>query len=379
MSIKLTWKNPNQVPVTQTLYRSTTQMVVSALPAPLASFTEGETSYVDTTAVDKQTYYYMMAVTDGTNTLYSIQTQITAEDRRGVGPNTITVGTEDLGYYGKIDAGKFISSSHVMSAAKTQAGITNNGVIPAWFKFSRHGKIIYVPDRAFGFASWLALYNAGLVYGRDDAGPAAMIGGLTPVNQDVYVEFAGDKYRVRLMRGFYDKATDLNAAVTATDFAGIPAGPVTSAYASAPVLFNMDTIEATTPENEYNDMLMSVVYGCPLKKRFPTVNNGANSAYMGLVVSDGYTSNPSLPALLEAANKGRMLCQERVAGASAVNANVLDRGVMKVAYNANSDYGNYDPVTSYLNNVALDAGNSTYIKLWVPVLELIETPLVLSF
>lgn len=384
MAIKLTWKNPNQIPVTQKIYRSTTPMSTTSLPLPLATLSAGETEYTDVTAEDGVRYYYIISVSDGTNTLYSIQREAIAEDRRGVGSNTIVVGDESLGYYGSISPGKFLTSSHILSAAKFQPITLASAVIPAWYKFTRNGKIIYVPDRAFGLVLWTDLYKAGLVYGRDDAGPAAMIGGLTAVNQDVYVEFGGDKYRVRLLRGYYDKASDLDAADTTTLTATFPVGAVAQANAPATYgkLYDLDNVELTSPDNEYNDLLGAVQYCCPKKKRFPTVEQNKPSAFVGTDVRPTSDSAYDTQAL-NPATSGRVLCQERVSGASAVTANVLSRGARRVYLYAEGNAAGVapggEPPTSYTNNIAWDAGNQALGKLWVPVLELIERPLVVAF
>lgn len=85
MSLLLTWENKNTTPVTVKIYRGTTPIVTTALPAPIATLTAGETEYLDTTAVQGSWYYYLFETTDDIDRLFSTNRYIQAATRRGPG------------------------------------------------------------------------------------------------------------------------------------------------------------------------------------------------------------------------------------------------------------------------------------------------------
>ncbi|HCJ8477066.1 TPA: hypothetical protein NV700_005132, partial [Escherichia coli] len=82
MAFTIRWTNNNPGASTVKLYRDTKPLVRTALPEPLATFTNGETEYTDRTAILGTTYYYMTTVTVGSRTLFSPQKSILIQNRR---------------------------------------------------------------------------------------------------------------------------------------------------------------------------------------------------------------------------------------------------------------------------------------------------------
>lgn len=71
MSITLSWHRRAPSGLTQRIYRSTAPFDSATLPTVLASLTNGETSYRDVDDFVSGTYYYMIEVVDGANSVYS--------------------------------------------------------------------------------------------------------------------------------------------------------------------------------------------------------------------------------------------------------------------------------------------------------------------
>lgn len=342
MALKLTWSNLNVVPTSTRIYRKDVDFDSSSLPAPLVTLSNGETSWIDPDAVEGNTYYYILGSKTDADEVFTASQKILVADNRGVGPSVLKYGDTQLGYYGEILSADFVNSSNVLAVAASTAGLPGTLVQPTWHKFVRNNKIIYVPDQPFGSATWQYLYLAGFVYGVDANGPAGYIStGLTPTNQNRIVEFKGQKYRVRLMRGWSDG----------------PQSDVMNWSKGG----NMDTLTEAT-DNEFSDFIYSMCAFVALKQRTPNWNNFSIDKWVYTPLSSYDSGTINNWAL-----QFRCVVQERLNDGS-----VLNRGVRSLTYGQN--VGN--PSTR-ANMTAISNSVVNQTLIWIPVLELVEQTVTL--
>lgn len=242
MSLLLTWENKNTTPVTVKIYRGTTPIVTTALPAPIATLTAGETEYLDTTAVQGSWYYYLFETTDDIDRLFSTNRYIQAATRRGPGDNVLKFGDETLGFFGILAQVDFITPAALKAAVNAPGtAITTTN----WYKYVRNGKILFVPE-SIGITytlSWSQLYTAGLVFGVDGPGTGSFLPA-SPVNQKRIITIGTDRFLVRLARGYSD-----DTSVT-------PPGGQTN-------------IPTDTFPCEYNDLFYPMTKWVPVPQRIP--------------------------------------------------------------------------------------------------------------
>lgn len=364
MALKIQWVNNNVRPITTEIYRAVAPLDRNALPAPIASITDGATSYIDSGALMGQTYYYMLATKEGDSRIFTPQRKITVENIRGYGPNQFVWGDERLGYYGPIPAGEFIGLADILAAALTSSYLPSAAVSVGWHKFCRNNKVLYVPDRPFGNATWVDLYAAGLVYGVDDAGPANMILGVSPVNQRRPISFQGNTYIPRLLRGYWDKYEDLAGLVTA-DAPNIYAWGLTGSLPAPAVgVIQLHDTLPNTPPCEFNDLIYPLLTAVPKKQRS---QNGAElpiSNYIGMTRQYADVNYAAYAA-------ERIGCQERKPGVSGVNVQTITR--MSTWYQS-SGYNIEQPLTQG-QTITWGIGNQAGGTKWVPVIELDEQAL----
>lgn len=338
MALKLQWKNKNVVPTHVLIYRGDTELNGAALPSPLVTLTNGETSWTDNTATFGKTYYYILGTKTDNDLVLTPNQKITVADNRGAGPGTLLVGDDNLGYYGTVSSADFFNSSHILAAAKKTIGIPTALVQPLWHKFVRKGKIIYIPNASFGTATWNNLYSAGLVYGVDATlGPGAALGSLVPTNQLCVMTLNGENYKPRLMRGWTDSMLNNPTIPTAG-----------GSHDTAPF----------TEDNEWNDIVYPLFFHVPMLQRFENVGKASWDTIPGAPTAN-WSSNENVIALQ---NAGRCLCQER----NSANG-VLTRG-MRAANYGQSPTLVHD--RSYLSVFGVDALNVD--RRWWPVVELID-------
>lgn len=245
MSLKLSWKNPNTQPTTIDIYRGETATVDTT--TPLVTLDGAVTSWIDTTAQFGKSYYYVWAVNSANDRVVSRPQKIEVADRRGPGPNTLLHGNELYGYFGSIASADFVNTGALLGALKSQTGISQTVLYPKWHKFSRNGKVLFVPDTRLGDATWQDLYNAGAVYGTNDVGAATPAG---TVNQLCTFELNGDLFLVRLPKGWPDGLT----------WDGTTTG-------------NMETMLSMRDKwSEYDDLLFPIITPAPLRQRMVTVD-----------------------------------------------------------------------------------------------------------
>jgi len=346
MSLKLVWTNPNLVATRVRIYRKDTDFDSSSLPAPSVELTNGETSWIDESAVDGNTYYYVLGSKTDNDEVFTASQKILVADNRGIGPSVLKYGDASIGYFGEVLAADFVNSSVIMAAAASTSGLSVPVIQPTWYKFIRNNKIIYVPDQFFSTgAAFASLYNAGFVYGVDGPGPTGYptVGLSGPVNQLRTFDFQGQRYKIRMMRGWSDgPITDVANYVTTNTG-------------------NHDTVPEAVP-NEYNDFLYALCKFVPLKQRTENYNNQSPDKWLATPIStyDNGTYNSWLAQF-------RIGVQERAA-----NGNVLTRGQRAITLNANQG----SPSTK-ANLSAINYGAAAVANMWVPVLELVEQTVTL--
>lgn len=245
MSIKLSWVNKNTQPVITTIYRSDTKIDRANLPAPLVVLSNNETSYIDTTAIQGNTYHYVFKTTNGTETIISRDQTIQAAETRGPGSSVFLFGDRELGLYDTLSSDAFINATNLNTLVGNPVTTLNTNVI-TWYKYARRGKLYMVPNRVIGYGTgWNFLNNKGLVDG-------------------LVVQIAGYSWKVRLMRGWSeaDSALALPSKTLGT--------------------FDMSTYTQT---NEFNDFVYPMAAPTPVTQRLP---NWEQTAVVNLYSSNGY-------------------------------------------------------------------------------------------
>ena len=318
MALKLKWKNPNKGETTIDIYRGDTSTV--DLTTPMVSLSDGETEWVDSTALFGKTYYYVWAVNGAGDRGVSRPQRIEVNDRKGPGTNLLTHGNEDYGFFGTVPAADFINSSTLLAVAKA-AGLPTNIVYPTWYKYSRRGKVLFVPNQSLGDTNWQTVYNAGFVYGTNDTGPNRA----GEVNQLTTFELNGDLFLVRSPTAFPDNLT-FNGLSASYDFDTMP--------------------EAKDTYAEYEDLLFPMIYNCPLRQRLVTVGNE--------------NSNGLLPPLYDSSSRNSVgiICKEN----NSANAYVAQRG---------GGYNSYSGVHTRATLRQCNRRNKTDTGVWWPVVEYI--------
>lgn len=256
MGNKLSWVNNNAQPTNVEIYRSLSKLDTANLTNPLVTLTNGETTWEDTGVLYGVTYNYViqMVSKDGTQKAPTRNIVMQAGLGRGIGPNILQQGDERLGYFGAIAVADFIPTATLAASQAGSGGLSFAAAITQWHKFVRRGKILYVPN-GYGSAAYTytQLYQAGWVFGTDDNGPTdGQV--TTPQNQRRIVNYRGDKYFLRLARGY----ADADSSSAQYDLSNVNQQ-------------NHDTL-ATTPECEFNDLFYPMVQNTPIKQRLFNVD-----------------------------------------------------------------------------------------------------------
>lgn len=262
MAIKLKWANPNTFATTVEIYRGDTSLDRANLANPVATLTNGETEWVDATAVFDRVYYYVLVTKRGTDVAIGPNNRIETIERKGAGPNTLKYGDDRLGYYGQLTSSDFFTSTDILAAAKSTVGLPAGLISPIWHKFSRNGKTLYVPNQLFAMPIvWNDLYKAGLVYGTDDAGPVTGRGGMPATNQLVKLTRNGDEYLVRLPMGFRNEVSDV------VDLNAIPSDASNTNY------INLDNASYRSNRIEFNDIIYPLFSPMPEHQRLLNIQS----------------------------------------------------------------------------------------------------------
>lgn len=352
MQTTLTWENPNQLPVIVKIYRGTSELQRGALGTALVTLTEGQTSWVDTTAAAGVQYYYVYEIISATNPLEKITSRnfkTMDGKQRGPGPQTLVVGTLELGYYGTVVSSDFFSREYLLNqySLGVRAAATTEQV-NVWHKFVRNNKVLYVPDLPIGFnITWLDLYSAGLVFGYDGDGKGDPANLPTPrVNQLKTLNLGDSQFIVRLPTGFNDEHTNVTGGTRIEQFV--------SPYS-----------------NEWDDLFAPLISVVTSNQKLPNLSRNA-VAMLGTLGANGAASGYG-------ANDFKSLgssCQETLTPLSSVSRG--GRGTTGVALTTPSHAQAFTPATRTLRSY-YPAGNTqfgatnTFCSLWWPVVELIES------
>jgi hypothetical protein len=175
MSIKLSWPDINAaVADSIKVYRSTTPIDANSLPAPLATLAGTALEYEDTAVVRGTVYHYRVAAFKGSSMVISGNQIHGYFPNSGPGPQKLLRGDWQRGYFGRVPIADFLNAAD----AKTLCGLTvgsalSDTAMTHWYKFIIDGKILFTPNcAAANGVFWRNIYDAGLMYGTDDAGSA---------------------------------------------------------------------------------------------------------------------------------------------------------------------------------------------------------------
>lgn len=312
MDTVLTWNNLNSGSFTTKIYRGTAPLDRSNLVNPIATLTNGESTYTDSTTVRDTLYYYVFETTIGQDKWSTPNVPIRSVPRKGPGPANLTIGDYSYGYFGSMQAGELLNTADLRAAVGLTVGAISQAG-PIWHKWVRNGKVLYVPNGPIvSGISWKTLYDLGLVFGLETAGP---YNAGANVNQSAKITLGGDQFRVRLMTGYADDLTKFPPT-------GVIAEPT------------------ETWPNEYNDLIY------PLSMWTPDLQRMAN-VQQATIADQGLTA---------ASNGTGALMQERIS-ATASSAPIL-RG-----NSTNSRTGISNRTTGVM---------ATMGYTWWPVLELMD-------
>lgn len=310
----LKWKNRNVLPFTIKIYRSTSPLDRANLTNPIATLTNGETTYEDD-VTRGSINYYVIETTKGTDKASTQNIQIQALPRRGPGPLTLKQGDYNYGYFGSFPSREFMTTSQLMAAL----GVSLSGIAvlnqdsPLWHKWVRNGKILIVPNGPLTRQThWKWAYDSGLVFGVDGPGPS---NAGANVNQLKTVTFNGSTFKVRLMTCYDDNLSN------------VP--PNTK-----------DTEALYTFPNEFVDLVYPLVDWVPTMQRMANVQ----------------VSTRTQMAMTNTAGTG-FICQERIANGNSYIAGANSESRSCVAQRDNS---------------VINGTTTSNTFGWWPVLELID-------
>jgi len=205
MTVQLQMQNTNTEAVDVNIYRSATVIDRTNLGTPIGTLTQQTAStlvFNDTTAVQDAWYYYVFETIGSKDRQISRNFYTQATRTRGEGPNNLQMGDDNLGYFGSVVIDGLINAAGLRSLVSSQAtGIVASSAVPTfWHKFSRKGKVLFVPNSAVGTTlNRSQLANAGAIDGT------------------LVYNYNGNAYKVRLMSGFSDTGAVPTYSATATD------------------------------------------------------------------------------------------------------------------------------------------------------------------
>lgn len=244
MAILIKFNNPNADDITLNIYRSDTEMDRSKLPAPLATLTGKPSEYLDKTAVQGKTYFYIFEAVGNNDRDISRNIKLIAAETRGPGNNILKEGTRELGVYDVMVASDLLDYQQLFAKLNNPAGFTASS-FAYWVKYARKGKVFFVPSAPVGVATPQSMKDAGFM------------------GDGKIIEQNGFKYRVRLARGCSE--TDEEATAFLAD-------------KTALVNYDMDTFNV---ECEFNDLMYPLINVTPIKQRLSNKRNGAIKAITG--------------------------------------------------------------------------------------------------
>ena len=244
MAILIKFTNPNVDDITLNVYRGDSELDRANLPAPIATLTGRPTEFLDKTAIQGKTYFYVFEAVGNNDRDISRNIKLIAAETRGPGNNILKEGTRDLGYYDTLAAADVMDLNTFFAKIGNPTGFSASN-FTYWVKFARNGKVLFVPSSYVGIANLPRMKEAGFF---DDG---------------KLIEHNGFKYRVRLMRGYSETDTEAQTfiadKVVDTDY-------------------NMESVNATC---EFNDLVYPLVNVTPLKQRLANKINTVQSTATG--------------------------------------------------------------------------------------------------
>lgn len=205
MTVQLQMQNTNTEAVDVNIYRSDTAIDRTNLGTPIGTLTQQTAAtlvFNDTTAIQDAWYYYVFETIGSKDRQISRNFYTQATRTRGEGPNNLQMGDDNLGYFGSVVIDGLINAAGLRSLISSQAtGIVASGVVPTfWHKFSRKGKVLFVPNSAVGTTlNRSQLANAGATDGT------------------LVYNYNGNAYKIRLMSGFSDTGATPTYSPSASD------------------------------------------------------------------------------------------------------------------------------------------------------------------
>lgn len=170
MSITLNWNNRNQTITEIRVYRDT----VKESKTLLATLTGDVTTYEDTTAIVNKLYYYQIALVINGEEIPGATLPMMSVSDTGPGPQTLASGTMEWGYFGRLLATEFMTSTELRAQLPTITGWGASQAVTFWRKYAYMGKILYIPDlpvlvsaNQAPLTSIANLYLAGMLYGNN--------------------------------------------------------------------------------------------------------------------------------------------------------------------------------------------------------------------
>lgn len=202
MKINLNWINRNTNEDGTRVFRETTPFSSTDGLTPIATLPQGANSYTDENVVKGTLYYYRLEVFKGDDVYLGNQVAITALDYTGPGPQTLSKGDYERGYFGEVEAADLYSGDELALRVGLTAGTPVNS-LTNWLKFAHKGKVLFIPKLPIRYTlDWNTLFNLGIVYGDNSEVPATLpSGAVASTSQGKQVELNGDRFVVRLMKG----------------------------------------------------------------------------------------------------------------------------------------------------------------------------------
>lgn len=229
MAIKLAWTNRNTVPVTTTIYRGDAPLDRANLPTPLVTLSNNESEYIDATAIQGNTYYYVYKTATANESIVSRNQKIQAAETRGPGSNVLLYGDRDLGLYDVLSAEQLITATNLNAAVAGATAVITNLY---WYKYARNGKVLFVPEKPIGYNTSLNALDTKKL-----------------INGETTILVQGYTFKVRLMRGWNEVG---NAVALPSKTGTYP--------------MDMQTVTQTC---EFNDLAYPMFAATPIGQRMP--------------------------------------------------------------------------------------------------------------
>lgn len=147
MSIKLTL--PQLPDTTFIIHRGTERDKL----VELTQVEPGVSEYVDTDIEPRTLYYYRVDARSPDDYAYGVIKTHSWVQERGIGPQEIVLGDWELGFFGTVNAEDIWGTTQPLYF--TSIGLTKSvlGSIEKFHKLAWEGKVIFVPDRPFGYVN----------------------------------------------------------------------------------------------------------------------------------------------------------------------------------------------------------------------------------